>query len=347
MVEGAQRLIEQAIRFREKFNSEWYLALMLSMYAGSRLIGKIVLRERTGMSDPFKNVDSCIDQIMTLKDMGHESERVFIVENVEIVEDEKGKGYGKMLYSEAFKRMREKVGEPIFVMPSWCTGYIGTSKAAGRVWDSLSGEYPSSKRVLYIEQHEGGPSTEDFILWQAANWHKYGPVGKSIEGLDVLSNEFYGVDFMELSDEPHQVLYNFVSNIDFYSNQMLPPVKADHVRINHTLGLRDVENIGSIIRDIIANGVVAQAQGSGQYSESPGSIFGVADNPSAGPKNVYNPNYPWVSLDVPIELDPWSLKDISPGGVAVLPGFIDAKYIAGFNGVPLAAFRQALEKYGS
>jgi len=123
---------------------------------------------------------------------------------------------------------------------------------------------------------------------------------------------------------------------------MLPPSK-NWVYVNHTAGLRAGEEYGwdftKLIKKILREGVVPQAEGSGKYSECPGAVFGIGDYPR-GQKwgdRLYNMrHFPWITFRVP--KTQWAPR----GGSVCTFSRIPAKDIVGICGIPASVMRKEL-----
>ena len=132
-------------------------------------------------------------------------------------------------------------------------------------------------------------------------------------------------------------------------HRLLPVQPSDVVRVNHTCCIRiDVRITGRvrILRKILREGLAMQATGSGKYSELPTAVFGLVDLPSGDEaQRVYNPNYPWITADIPKRVLPRWDWDSRPGDVMVLPN-IPREYFVGVNGLPAPSFMGAVNKWG-
>ena len=143
-------------------------------------------------------------------------------------------------------------------------------------------------------------------------------------------------------DEPIFQLYRKTMKDLVNHRFMLPPSK-NWVYVNHTTGLRDGPEYNwdftKLIKKILREGVVPQAEGSGRYSECPGAIFGIGDYPR-GQKwgdRLYNmSHFPWITFRVP--KTQWSPR----GGNVCTFSRIPAKDIVGVCGLPASVMRKEL-----
>ena len=130
------------------------------------------------------------------------------------------------------------------------------------------------------------------------------------------------------------------------NESFLPPVPPRALRIVSTIGLRleDYQSeIGSLARAILRNGMKPQAQGSGRSSEAPSLVFALQDYPpdTFEPNRLYNPEYPWVTADIPYEcLDRVNLQHAewrgqAPGNVCTFFE-VEPQHIIALNGLPKA-----------
>lgn len=127
--------------------------------------------------------------------------------------------------------------------------------------------------------------------------------------------------------------------------RLLPSPGSDIFRFSHTIGLRD--GIGlDLIQAILTEGLVSQPGGTGQHSESPESVFGVGVSHPSSAEERYNKNYPWVTVDVPLDGTILISGDTHPGGV-VYTGAIPPEYIVGVNGITPEMFEAAFLQWGS
>jgi predicted GNAT family acetyltransferase len=115
---------------------------------GSIIVGKIRVKTNQHLRDA---IPKCFDNVMDLENQGKHINQIWYVENVEVTKNEKGKGIGKDLYKAAFEMIKKSQNDgPHAVVQSRCTGWIGTTEEARRVWVSLSNEYETSGWVLYL-----------------------------------------------------------------------------------------------------------------------------------------------------------------------------------------------------
>jgi hypothetical protein len=115
---------------------------------GSIIVGKIRVKRNQHLRDA---IPKCFDDVVNLENQGKHISQIWYVENVEVVENEKGKGVGKDLYKAAFEMIKKSQNDgPHAVVQSRCTGWVGTTVEARRVWNSLSTEYETSGWVLYL-----------------------------------------------------------------------------------------------------------------------------------------------------------------------------------------------------
>jgi len=197
-------------------------------------------------------------------------------------------------------------------------------------------------------EEEVGLERLDILKWVSAHFPRYGNPLYSREAIEKMVKDFGYKSFEDFKgDSEATKLFKEISK-NIYNNRALPKQEKDTVRINHTTGLRtdSPEERYSIIDTILNNGLVSQAEGSGKYSESPMDIFGLVDNPEAGMGNVYNKNFPWITLELPKgdERYQHDLRGTGPGSVVVLSKEVPAQYVIGVSGIPKNDYIEAVEK---
>lgn len=122
-----------------------YDAVVVSLYVGRQVAGRLLLE----YTHPrWLEGKGCEGDIESLAAKGFNAEGFWVVNNVDIKEEFRNKGLGKVIYEAAFTEVAKKKG-PIYVGPYSCLGH-GTSEAAERVWTSLARKYPASGHVLYV-----------------------------------------------------------------------------------------------------------------------------------------------------------------------------------------------------
>ena len=199
------------------------------------------------------------------------------------------------------------------------------------------------------ENEEPRATKEDMLAWISAHFPEYGNPLYERDALEKLSTDMGYETFMDFLNERASLRLLTITLENMYNNHNLPKQKEGTVRVNHTTGLRvnSPEQRYRDIDNIITYGLVNQAEGSGRYSESPMDIFGLRDNPGSGEGNVYNPNFPWITLELP-EDDPRYQSDLRgtrPGSVVVLSIEVPEQYIVGVNGVPKYDYLKAVMRY--
>ena len=100
------------------------------------------------MSKIQKN--SCYEDILKLGGGKDPSETVLGVYDSRIENPQyRGKGYGRAMYEATIHEAFAAHG-PFFFVPMECTGAGTTTSDALRVWSSLSRDFPSSGKVIYV-----------------------------------------------------------------------------------------------------------------------------------------------------------------------------------------------------
>ena len=195
------------------------------------------------------------------------------------------------------------------------------------------------------EDDDTKATKEDILKWTAAHFPEYGNPRHSREALEKMSVDLGYEGIKQFANDKAIRRLFLETSADIYNNYNLPKQKEGTVRINHTTGLRvnSTEERYEIIDNILTNGLVNQAKGTGRYSESPMDIFGVIDNPGAGERNVYNKNFPWFTLDVPE--DQHGLQRAKPGSVVVLTREVPERYIIGVCGISKYDYLKAVIEY--
>ena len=123
-------------------------AIIGSRRVGKLRLGHVKVRYQKTIAD---EVPRCYSDIQALESQGMTANQYWFVDNVEVADDLRGMGIGKGIYRAGLEKIRQVPGGPHIVMPANCTGWIGTSQEARRVWDSIAPEYPHSGRVIYLE----------------------------------------------------------------------------------------------------------------------------------------------------------------------------------------------------
>ncbi len=209
-----------------------------------------------------------------------------------------------------------------------------------------------SWRYYLVEQEDKTATLETkegMMAWVSAHFPQYGNPLRDRDGLEKLSTDMGYETFKDFLKEraPRRLLISALETM--YNNYSLPEQKEGTVRINHTTGLRvdGSQQRYSDIDNILTYGIVNQAEGSGRHSESPMSIFGLRDNPGSGEDNVYNPNFPWITLELPEDDSRYQfdLRGGSPGSVVVLSREVPEQYIIGVSGVSKYDYLRAVRKY--
>jgi len=198
------------------------------------------------------------------------------------------------------------------------------------------------------EETRVGLTEGDILKWMAAHFPRYGNALYSREAVEKMVKDFGYESFEEFKGDSEAKSLFVATSRNIYNNRALPKQEKDTVRINHTTGLRtdSPEERYNIIDTILNNGLVSQSEGSGKYSESPMDIFGLVDNPEAGMGNVYNKNFPWITLELPKgdERYQYDLRGTGPGSVVVLSKEVPAQYVIGVSGIPKNDYIEAVEK---
>jgi len=137
------------ITYRGRFSGGWNPVYKLLVYEGGKKVGGILLIE--GLSPWSRQNIPCPDDVRALIDHGaDEKANIWMVDGAFLDENLHNQGIGKEMYRRAFAAIVKKKG-PCFFVPTYCELGSGTSKAARRVWKSLSREFTSSGDVFYVK----------------------------------------------------------------------------------------------------------------------------------------------------------------------------------------------------
>jgi hypothetical protein len=121
------------------------------------------------------------------------------------------------------------------------------------------------------------------------------------------------------------------------NESLLPKIPKDCVRVVHSFGLRckSYKDLRSLANKILKEGIVPQSESQGKYSESPTSVFCIVDFApgTEAAKRLYNPNFPWVTADIPLTEMP--NKHYRPGEILTL-NFIPLEFIIAMNGYTIS-----------
>lgn len=134
-------------------------SLLVALYEGAQKVGVILARNvqpearREMWTLPGPDSRGRGQCAMNLKSLGMAKVGgdLWMVENVEVLAGETGRGLGLLLYECAMAEIFGDAGVFFFV-PSLCTGWIATSAMARRVWARLALDYLSSGLCLRVDE---------------------------------------------------------------------------------------------------------------------------------------------------------------------------------------------------
>ena len=133
-------------------------SILLALYEGAQKVGVILARtaqpeaRREMWTLPGPDSRGRGRCALSLRSLGMErdGEDLLVVENVEILPVETGRGLGVLLYECVMAEVFSDRGR-FFFAPAMCTGWISTSAMARWVWARLSRDYPSSGLCLRVD----------------------------------------------------------------------------------------------------------------------------------------------------------------------------------------------------
>ena len=131
---------------------------IIKLYVNGAACGHLQV---TRLDDPFDDdannvVDyECRYDIETLREeMGAPRAPVFVAWRSAIAKAHRGKGYGKLLYSEMLRYLQRQEGHPVILIPEACLEDGSTSPSAYRVWRSLKNTLPWSGEAIYSQEED-------------------------------------------------------------------------------------------------------------------------------------------------------------------------------------------------
>jgi len=186
----------------------------------------------------------------------------------------------------------------------------------------------------------------------ARAWTKYGFPGRSEAGAQATLDAVVGHPVDMFSDEAADVGAHLadVGNA-LYKHELLPAPRG--VRLLHSIVRGDGD---AVIDAILHHGLVAQPSTTGRYSESPGSVFFVVEDPGRRDRGRYSDEAPFVVVDVPKDWPGWRgsigrgrLENPIPdaGDVVAFQVPVPASFVVGVNGLPVHEYKAgARYKFG-
>lgn len=132
---------------------------------------------------------------------------------------------------------------------------------------------------------------------------------------------------------------------DLKKGAMLPPKRG--VRLNHSILKGDASKV---IPSILKKGLMSDPGGTGRYSESPGSLFFVAEKFHSDRATV-------ITVDIPESWEGWAgavnvdwydgkmSRKPSPGATVALGHPVPPRFIVAVNGLPLSDYKKAFKKH--
>lgn len=186
----------------------------------------------------------------------------------------------------------------------------------------------------------------------ARAWTKFGFPGNSDEGAQATMDAIVGHPVDMFSDEAADIGSHLADvGSALYKHELLPPPRG--VRLLHSIVRGDAD---TVINAIMSHGLVAQPTSTGRYSESPGSVFFVVEDPARRDRGRYSDQAPFVVVDVPKDWEGWrgSLGRGRPenpvpdaGDVVAFQVPIPASFVVGVNGLPVREYKAgARYKFG-
>jgi hypothetical protein len=132
---------------------------------------------------------------------------------------------------------------------------------------------------------------------------------------------------------------------DLKDGKLLPPKRG--IRLNHSLLKGDPSRI---IPAILREGLRADPGGEGAHSESPGSLFFVADK-------FHSPNAAVITVDIPDGWEGWQgavgawydwkskrlTERPSPGSTVALAYSVPPEFVVAINGLPVAEYKKRIK----
>lgn len=221
---------------------------------------------------------------------------------------------------------------------------IGKAKQFVERWDALG--YGVRRKSNPIASELSQDDKIDFLAVRFTELGRLTMMPKGIEQAFAQIGLDSDRDFCDAPEEVRDRWIDATQTIDDYG--MMPPVSPGYVRVNHNIALHSetTAETWDILEQILREGLRPQPEGRGKYSELPGAVFGVVDDPKQAPKQGrrYNPYGPWVIADLPMR-GPEGIGELRPGNVAVLTR-VPREYIVGVNGIPVDRFERAYARFG-
>lgn len=207
---------------------------------------------------------------------------------------------------------------------------------------------PRRSRPIPADRH-GFPSDDEMLSFIVAH-RAWGDPGTRVEVLERFLRVFGMADrYPEWYAVPDWTPLKNVLDA-WRAFEFMPPVQPGFLRGHHSVmkglpGDSTPEGVTRMLLRIAREGLVAQPETTGRYSELPGAVFAVVDN-GTGVEGLYNKGTPFVTFDLPVDSDPdWRyFRGYRPGDVLVMHG-VPAELITGINGVPVGMFLDAFARW--